>query len=209
MATAEHVAFAWRAIESAFAAGAAASAAPDDEAAAAAAAAAAAPASFARAESPFFVSISNGATLRGCLGSLNPLSLLQLHDFARRTAFADARFLPLEASELPSSTVTVSLLHSHEAGASADDWILGLHGITIEFASASGGALRGTYLPYVAPENGWSKAETVRRLVRKAGHGGSVESVMPSLRLTRFCASVVSMSYVEFSAYSAAAAPGK
>jgi uncharacterized protein (TIGR00296 family) len=168
---------------------------------------AAAPASFSSSPSPFFVSISNGPTLRGCLGSLTPRPLTELHEWARKTAFADSRFRPLEASELPTSKLTVSLLHSHEPAASNDAWVVGEHGITIDFAAPDGAPLRATYLPYVAADAKWTTEETLKRLVRKAGFDGPFESIIPSLRLTRFRASVCSLSFVEYAAMRAGGGP--
>ena len=188
-ATAEHAAYAFLALESAFAG-----------VADAAADAAAAPPRFAASPAaPFFVSISNGATLRGCLGSLTPRPLTELRDWARRAAFRDSRFAPLERAELASATLTVSLLHGHELASGPEAWDVGVHGITVDFdADAGAASFRATFLPYVAAEQKWSKTETLRRLVRKAGFAGALELVLASMRVTRFLASTATLSYAEF-----------
>jgi hypothetical protein len=51
------------------------------------------------------------------------------------------------------------------------DWELGTHGLRISFVyrNRRHGA---TYLPDVAPEQGWTKEETVESLMRKAGWDG-------------------------------------
>lgn len=53
-----------------------------------------------------------------------------------------------------------------------DDWDLGTHGLRISFVH-QGRKLGATYLPDVAPEQGWSKEETIVSLMRKAGWTGS------------------------------------
>ena len=51
------------------------------------------------------------------------------------------------------------------------DWELGTHGIRINFV-VKGRRYGATYLPDVAPEQGWSKEETLVSLMRKAGWVG-------------------------------------
>ena len=53
------------------------------------------------------------------------------------------------------------------------DWSLGRHGIHITFHH-SGRRYSGTYLPEVAPAQGWSKEEAIESLIRKAGYRGKV-----------------------------------
>ena len=51
------------------------------------------------------------------------------------------------------------------------DWELGTHGLRISF-SYHGRRMGATYLPDVAPEQGWTKEETLQSLMRKAGWSG-------------------------------------
>lgn len=51
------------------------------------------------------------------------------------------------------------------------DWILGQHGLRISF-TYHGKRYGSTYLPNVAPEQGWNKEETMVSLMRKAGWSG-------------------------------------
>ena len=60
------------------------------------------------------------------------------------------------------------------------DWTVGTHGIEIEFKEnmAAAKTYRGTFLPNVAPEQGWtSQTETLEHLVRKAGYNGGFAAV--------------------------------
>ena len=204
IATEAHAAFCYAAIERAFVASASAAAASGGGGAGGPAAPPPLPPpSFdGEALAPFFVSLSIGARLRGCLGSLSPRPLRELEDWACRSAFRDSRFAPLEAHELgPALSLSVSLLHSHEGiGRAAEDWELGLHGITLDFSNDRGERFRGTYLPYVAPAQSWTRAEAVRHLVRKAGFLGDAALVAASFSVTRFQASVVELSYAAYCA---------
>ena len=102
--------------------------------------------------------------------------------------------------------MTVSLLSGHELASAPEDWVLGEHGVTIEF-DIGGAQLRATYLPYVAAAQGWSRRETLAHLVKKAGYGGALELVLADLRVTRFRASVATLSFAEYVAHRAAMAP--
>lgn len=55
------------------------------------------------------------------------------------------------------------------------DWTLGKHGIRIAFYN-KGRRYGATYLPDVAPEQGWTKEEAIISLMRKGGWNGSSSS---------------------------------
>lgn len=56
--------------------------------------------------------------------------------------------------ELPRLHVSVSILRHFEDGADYLDWIIGVHGIRIEFHNEKGNKRTATYLPDVAIEQG-------------------------------------------------------
>lgn len=56
--------------------------------------------------------------------------------------------------ELPRLHVSVSILRHFEDGADYLDWIIGVHGIRIEFHNEKGNKRTATYLPDVATEQG-------------------------------------------------------
>lgn len=145
--------------------------------------------------------------LRGCIGSLEPLRLRRgLGDFALRSAFGDRRFPPIEEHELHTLSCTVSLLCDYEVGLHAHDWVVGTHGIIIEFKDPHGTRRSATYLPEVAREQGWDQREAVVSLVRKAGYNGAVnQSLLDSVKLTRYQSSKCSMSFQEYRGATAAA----
>jgi AmmeMemoRadiSam system protein B/AmmeMemoRadiSam system protein A len=107
----------------------------------------------------------HGGELRGCIGTLEPSeSVYQV--VARRAASAaleDTRFSPVTVAELPSITVEVSVLTPPRPVKSAEEIVIGRHGIILE-----SGWNAATFLPQVAPEQGWDRETTLRHLASKA-----------------------------------------
>jgi len=108
-----------------------------------------------------------GDELRGCIGTLEPSS--SVYDVvARRAASAaleDTRFPhSVTVEELPFITVEVSVLTPPRPVKSADEIVIGRHGMIL-----SVGWNRATFLPQVAPEQGWDRETTLRHLAQKAG----------------------------------------
>jgi AmmeMemoRadiSam system protein B/AmmeMemoRadiSam system protein A len=111
--------------------------------------------------------LGRGDDLRGCIGTIDPTD--SVYDtVARRAASAaleDTRF-PHEVTpeELSFITIEISVLTPPESVKSADDIVIGKHGIIL-----IAGWNRATFLPQVAPEQGWDRETTLRHLSRKAG----------------------------------------
>jgi len=149
---------------------------------------------------PLFVTWNKcGHELRGCIGCLKPLPITSLKDYAMNAAFKDHRFPPMQESELSSLSCTVSLLTDFEQGEDAFDWTVGVHGIMIDFVDPRGVARSAVYLPEVIPEQGWTKAQAVDSLVRKAGFSQPItDSLRKAIRLTRYKSSKQTRSYAEW-----------
>lgn len=90
---------------------------------------------------------------------------------AYQSAFEDTRFAPISNHELPSLSCAVSLLTDFETAPSPLAWTIGVHGLRISFKERNR-KYGATYLPNVAPEQGWTKVETMVSLMRKAGWNG-------------------------------------
>lgn len=119
------------------------------------------------------VSRSGHKSLRGCIGTFEPLPLTTgLQTYALTSAFDDTRFSPIPSSLVPSLSCSLTLLANFEPCDDAMDWNLGTHGLRISFTwkNRRHGA---TYLPDVAVEQGWNKEETVESLMKKAGWDGA------------------------------------
>ena len=111
--------------------------------------------------------VGRGDDLRGCIGTIEPSD--SLYDTvamrAASAALEDTRFPhQVGVPELPFITIEVSVLTPPRPVKSADEIVIGKHGIVL-----SSGWNRATFLPQVAPEQGWDRETTLRHLARKAG----------------------------------------
>ncbi|KAK3496392.1 AMMECR1 domain-containing protein [Neurospora crassa] len=160
-------------------------------------------------ESPLFVtwnvvrdSDDDDVSLRGCIGTFESQPLSSgLPSYALTSALQDTRFHPISRAELPSLQVAVTLLTDFEPAADAMDWELGKHGLRISFVYR-GRRYGATYLPDVAPEQGWTKEETVVSLMRKAGWEGSKSRWREvELRVVRYQGKKEKLGYEEYKAW--------
>lgn len=125
---------------------------------------------------PLFVTWSKKGHLRGCIGTFQELETEEgVKRFASTAAFQDSRFSPISAKELPSLEVSVTLLANFRPISQWDDWKIGEHGLKVNF-EVDGGYYSGTFLPSVAPEQGWDKLTTMWYLLRKADFEGVSKS---------------------------------
>ena len=113
-----------------------------------------------------FVTLNKGGFLRGCIGSLRPVSTLyeSVHDNAVSAALEDPRFPDVTARELSAITVKVSVLSAFRNIEGPASFTLGEHGIVI-----SKQGRRAVYLPEVAVEQRWTVEQTLSSLREKAG----------------------------------------
>ncbi|KAK3321627.1 AMMECR1 domain-containing protein [Apodospora peruviana] len=158
-------------------------------------------------ESPLFVtwnamSARHGYNLRGCIGTFEPQDIEEgLSSYALTSALHDTRFSPISARELPSLEVAVTLLTDFEDADDAMDWELGKHGLRISFYY-HGRRYGATYLPDVAPEQGWTKEETVVSLMRKAGWMGRKDKWQDiDLKVVRYQGKKEDLEYAEYKAW--------
>jgi len=162
---------------------------------------------FADGEAPLFVTwtttegVPSGADadLRGCIGCLEPIGLHKgLAEYAETSAFRDRRFSPIRDAEVPHLVCEVNLLTRFEEAARWDDWVVGTHGIILEFRH-QGRRFSATYLPHVAEQQGWDVVRTVDSLARKAGWQGAVDDALRSImRVTRYQSSASELSWADF-----------
>ena len=69
----------------------------------------------------------------------------------------------------------------------------------IEFTDDHGHARTAVYLPEVMAEQGWSKAQTIDSLVRKAGVSSPItDALRARITLTRYRSTVMECSYEEW-----------
>ncbi|RWS31560.1 hypothetical protein B4U80_02255 [Leptotrombidium deliense] len=151
---------------------------------------------------PLFVTwkIGKDRRLRGCIGTFNSMNLhTGLREYAVTSAFKDSRFSPITRDEFAKLHVSVSILRHFEDGSDYLDWEIGVHGIRIEFYTEKGTKRTATYLPEVAPEQGWDRVQTIDSLLRKGGFKGVISTeVRKSIRLTRYESEKITVSYQEY-----------
>lgn len=112
-----------------------------------------------------FVTIRNGAALRGCLGRITgdlPLGLV-VTDLAQAVADSDPRFPAVTPPELGALSLEISVL-TPQCPATAADIEIGRHGLIVER-----GPRRGLLLPQVAVEHRWDATTFLRQTCLKAG----------------------------------------
>jgi len=116
-----------------------------------------------------FVTLKEKGELRGCIGRFTadiPLWKV-VQQMAIASSTEDTRFSPVSAKEIEKLEIEISVLSPMKKIYSADEIILGKHGIYIKK-----GYYSGTFLPQVATETGWSKEEFLGHCARdKAGLG--------------------------------------
>lgn len=159
---------------------------------------------------PLFVTwnIGEDKDLRGCIGTFdrsNPIGTT-VPRYALISALNDSRFPPITLPEIKHLSVSVSLLRNFIDIEDPLNWVVGVHGIEIEF-KANGRNYSGTFLPEVAPEQGWDQANTLVYLFRKAGYKPNnpnrspleiVNELRQSLKVTTYESSKLSMTYQEY-----------
>jgi len=152
---------------------------------------------------PLFVTwkIGKDRRLRGCMGTFDAMNLhCGLREYAVTSAFKDSRFSPIiTRDEFSKLHVSVSILRHFEDGSDYLDWEVGVHGIRIEFHNEKGSKRTATYLPEVAPEQGWDQIQTIDSLLRKGGYKGSVTpDIRRTIKLTRYQSEKISVSYQDY-----------
>ena len=122
-----------------------------------------------RVQTGAFVTLKKEGKLRGCIGRLRPeKSLFEVvQAMAISAAAHDYRFSPVVAEEIPDLEIEISVLTPLKKIHSIDEIVLGKHGIYI-----IKGNQRGTYLPQVATETGWSKEEFLGRCAQEKARIG-------------------------------------
>ncbi|HEY4481719.1 MAG TPA: AmmeMemoRadiSam system protein B [Candidatus Brocadiaceae bacterium] len=113
-----------------------------------------------------FVTLKKHGELRGCIGHIvprDPLSHAVIENTINSSA-NDWRFNPVEAKEVQDITIEISVLSQMKKINGPDEFIVGKEGIVIRKGPASA-----VFLPQVATEQGWDRAETLCQLCRKAG----------------------------------------
>ena len=117
-----------------------------------------------------FVTLRKAGQLRGCIGHIPGDTALgkTVGSMALQSAFGDSRFAPVEINELKNLEIEISVLTPMKAIASSNEIVVGRDGVLMSAAGTSA-----VFLPQVATENHWDRAEMLDNLCMKAGlHAG-------------------------------------
>ncbi|NGZ28342.1 MAG: AmmeMemoRadiSam system protein A [Magnetococcales bacterium] len=113
-----------------------------------------------------FVTLKKNGQLRGCIGTILPKQPLHqaVVNNALLAALQDTRFTPVQAHELSSLEVEVSVLSPLQEVAGPEAFQPGIHGVVMSKAGH-----QAVFLPEVAIEQGWNREQTLSHLSVKAG----------------------------------------
>jgi len=113
-----------------------------------------------------FVTLTKHGALRGCIGEIEARRPVWKAVASRAVdaAIHDTRFSPVTAAELSELDVEVSLLGPTWEVPGPEAVVVGRHGVVI-----TSGFRGATFLPQVAPEQGWDRDTMLHALLRKAG----------------------------------------
>jgi uncharacterized protein len=113
-----------------------------------------------------FVTLHLHGELRGCIGLIEPYLPLyeSVSEMAAKAAIADPRFDRVSKSEVEEIEIEISVLSPLRKVQSAEEVVVGKHGILIENRF-----YRGLLLPQVATENGWDRTQFLQYVCLKAG----------------------------------------
>lgn len=134
-----------------------------------------------------FVTLRAGTELRGCVGYIEsrvPLAET-VQEVARKAAFEDPRFPPVQPEELHGISIEISLMSPLEVLKDPEAIEVGKHGLMIEAEGR-----RGLLLPHVATEHGWNREMFLNHTALKAGlpadHWRSREALICSFTTETF-----------------------
>lgn len=113
-----------------------------------------------------FVTLTHSGRLRGCIGVITGSGPLYrtVAAMAEAAAFADSRFSPVTAAELPHLTLSISIIGPVSPCPDLTGITIGRHGLII-----CKGSRRGLLLPQVAVEWRWDRETFLAQTCRKAG----------------------------------------
>jgi AmmeMemoRadiSam system protein A len=113
-----------------------------------------------------FVTVQVGGELRGCIGTFRPMGSLAttVARMAVAAAGEDPRFRPLAAEDVAALEISISALAPPQPLADPRAVAIGRQGLIVKR-----GLHRGTLLPKVAVEHGWSAEEFLKHTCLKAG----------------------------------------
>lgn len=115
---------------------------------------------------PAFVTLHEGKVLRGCVGRIEPMSVLgeEIPELSLAAATRDPRFHPISSLEVDRVRIEISLISPPEQVEDVAEIHVGEHGVIIERGDG-----KGLILPQVAREEQWDREAFLSQACIKAG----------------------------------------
>ncbi len=113
-----------------------------------------------------FVSLFEGAELRGCIGTTEETTPLYraIQEMAIAAATRDPRFDPVRIEDVSDLSIEISVLGARRRVTAPEQVAIGEHGVSV-----SGHGRRGLLLPRVAADAGWDARTFLQKTCEKAG----------------------------------------
>ncbi|SCM08979.1 conserved Plasmodium protein, unknown function [Plasmodium chabaudi chabaudi] len=136
--------------------------------------------------------------LKGCIGCLSEIDLLELQYYSLESSLNDTRFSPITLKDLPYLIVTITYIFNFEKCEHVYDWVIGKHGIKINF-TINNRRYSSTFLPDVATEHNFDHKTTISHLIRKANYRGVInDDLLKIIQTERYQGVNCSLTYSDY-----------
>ncbi|SCN27985.1 conserved Plasmodium protein, unknown function [Plasmodium berghei] len=136
--------------------------------------------------------------LKGCIGCLNEIDLTELQYYTLESSLNDTRFNPITLRDLPYLIVTITYIFNFEKCEHVYDWVIGKHGIKINF-TINNKRYSSTFLPDVATEHNFDHKTTITHLIRKANYRGIInDELLNIIQTERYQGVNCSLTYSDY-----------
>ncbi|KEG04920.1 hypothetical protein YYE_00495 [Plasmodium vinckei vinckei] len=136
--------------------------------------------------------------LKGCIGCLSEIDLLELQYYSLESSLNDTRFNPITLRDLPYLIVTITYIFNFEKCEHVYDWVIGKHGIKINF-TINNRRYSSTFLPDVATEHNFDHKTTISHLIRKANYRGVInDDLLKIIQTERYQGVNCSLTYSDY-----------
>ncbi|SOV24379.1 conserved protein, unknown function [Plasmodium sp. DRC-Itaito] len=136
--------------------------------------------------------------LKGCIGCLADVDILEISYYALQSSLHDTRFLPVTLKELPFLIVSITYLFNFEECKHVYDWVIGKHGIKINF-TLNKKKYSATFLPEVAIQHNFNHETTVKKLIRKTNYRGEInQELLNIIQVERYQGISCSLTYQDY-----------
>ncbi|CRH01741.1 conserved Plasmodium protein, unknown function [Plasmodium relictum] len=136
--------------------------------------------------------------LKGCIGCLNKIDILELYYYTLQSALNDTRFYPITLKDLPYLIIVINYLFNFEECNHVYDWTIGKHGIKINF-TINRKKYSSTFLPDIPVEHNYDHKTTIKKLIRKANYKGEInDELLKKIQVERYEGISCSLTYSDY-----------